>query len=282
MPSIKDVLKPIEVNLVEEKEWGPWDLSGQIMDLASDNAYEEFRASHVADCQTWLEDVIEVGEVSVKDWTPKKEVPITQEDGLLVCNALMEGGTVPDDLEPFFQLVNDAMTWMYEAAYLPHDVDVEYALEVAQERAVESVSLDEGVWEPLGWSDENILEEIVQAVRYVRQENHYDRFLKFYPSQIDAVMKLVGALDSLKLDPDITEDEYLDSLRYDLKNVFDDVLLFFWDALRKEMERVDVFNRTDWRANWTNGILQDKEQVKTATRGIRRFITEARKEEADA
>ncbi len=282
MPSIKDVIKPIEVNLLEEKEWSPYDAAGNAMEWASDNAYEAFRASRIEDCQVWLDDVITVGARSIKDWSPKRGAVITEDEATLVCTALMEEATVPDDLEPFFQLILDAMTWMYEAAYLPQEVDLESALEVAQERAVDSFSLDEGVWEPLGWSDEKILKEIVEAVRYSRLEGHGDRFLKFYPSQIDAVMKLLGALDSLKLDPDITEDEYLGSLGYDLTSIFDDVLLFFWDALRKEMERGDVFNRTDWRANWTNGILQDKEQVKFATQGIRRFVTEARKEEADA
>ncbi len=281
MPAVKDVIKPIEVNLVEEKEWEPWDPAGKITDWASDNAYESFQATGSQECRSWLEDVIATGGVSIKDWSPKRFV-ITEEDADRVCWVLMEKGASDDNLEAFFKLIIDALTWMYEAAYTPQDSDLEWALEQAQEKAVDSVELDEGVWEPLGLSDEKILEEVVQAIRYERQENHYDRFLRFYPSQIDSVMKLLGALGEGEGYPDITDDEYLDALRYDLQSVFDDVVAHFWDILEKDMQEVDVFNRTDWEANWTRGILRDKDMVKDAVQGIRKFLIEATAEESNA
>ena len=251
MPSVKDVIKPIEVNLTDAGEWEAWDPAGQITDWASENAYDSFHATGAQECRSWLEDVIATGGVSIKDWSPKRFV-ITEEDADRVCSALMEKGASDDNLESLFQLIIDALTWMYEAAYTPEDGDLEWALEQAQEKAVDSVELDEDVWAPLGLSDEKILKEIVQAVRYERQQDHYDRFLRFYPSQIDSVMRLLGALSGGEGYPDLTQDEYLDALRYDLKSVFEDVFSYFWEALGKDMDQVDVFNRTDWEANWTS------------------------------
>ena len=48
------------------------------------------------------------------------------------------------------------------------------------------------------------------------------------------------------------------------------------------MQEVDIFNRTDWEANWTKGILKDKDIVKGAVEGIRKFLIEANAEEANA
>ena len=42
MPSVKEVLAPISLNIAEEKGWEPYDPAGNILEWSSDNAYEAF------------------------------------------------------------------------------------------------------------------------------------------------------------------------------------------------------------------------------------------------
>ncbi len=123
-----------------------------------------------------------------------------------------------------------------------------------------------------------MINQIVEAITYSRRDNTYERFLSFDPSKVDVVKKLVSAIKAGKTDPDITRDQYLDSLGYELENIFDQVCGFFWDSLEKQMQDVDVDNRTDWKASWTN-MLQDKDVVRSATQGVQKFIAEEYRED---
>ncbi len=284
MPSVKEVLAPISLNLTEEKGWEAYDPAGNILEWASDNAYDAFRALGTEECRGWLNDVLDVGTGSVKDWSPKKGPAVTETQVDFVCSAMMKKGGVPDSLEPLKQLVIDALTWMYEAAYMPHDSDLEWALEQAQGNVLDSVSLEEEVWEPLlsEFSEEDILRQIADAVTYSRRENMYKRFLKLDPSEIVVVKKMLHLIRRGRGHQDLTQSQSRYDLRSDLESVFDDVEGHFWDNLEKQMQEVDLDNRTDWDASWASK-LQDKDEVRRATLGVQKFIDEEyREDEPDA
>ena len=284
MPSVKEVLAPISLNIAEEKGWEPYDPAGNILEWSSDNAYEAFRALGPQECREWLDDVLDVGTGSVKDWSPKKGPAVTEAQADFVCSAMMEKGGVLDSLEPLKQLIIDALTWMYEAAYMPHDSDLEWALEQAQESAIDSVELDEEVWEPLlkEFPEEEILKQIADAVTYYRRENMYERFLKLDPSKIVVVKNMLSLIKRGRGNRDLTQSQSRYDLRSDLESVFDDVEGYFWNNLEKQMQEVDLDSRTDWKASWTSK-LQDKVEVRHATVGVQKFIAEEyREDESDA
>jgi hypothetical protein len=202
----KPDLRPIEINIVEEKEW-KWDSGGKIMDWASDNAWQDWRNLSARDCEPLVADVAEAG------LTKKERARLKPEDFERICERMKEE---PDLLESLHLAILDASQWMWEEAYIPDDGEIREAMELAEDDFTEDLEWRD-VWKlvvgerplpfkgPLEWrpktfrwTEHQAIREFLKAVSYRRKPGHYDRYLVFEFGTTAPVLGLLEAIEKKK------------------------------------------------------------------------------------
>jgi hypothetical protein len=252
---------PVRISLVEQKEWKPYDPSETSSNWTSDAAWEDFTHMETRDLEPLIDDLSEAK--NEKGRSPRRK--LTSEEVEWLAVQVKEGNGA---LEETKQAITDALNWMYEAAALPSDSDIEEAMEKAAQTVVEEFSLDVDLWEsvlevegrrrgPKEWSprkrfeSEHILGKLLDRVTYERKENHYDRYLVFDFRNAQPVHDVLSrsGWPADRIIPELTGE--FQSLRIDYT-------LDVFSELKKIMEDIDVSNRTDWRKAWksmlTSGI----------------------------
>lgn len=241
------------VNLVEEETWKEhWDSGGKIMDYANDNACDEFHQMGARDFERYVDDLATYRTKGKK--APKK---FSSEEIEWIAKRVKAGDI---RVESVGYAIRDALTWMYEAAYLPQEGDVADAKDQAAENVLGNFSLNLDLWEPvllLGqqrrgpkeWSprkrleEGDILRDLLKHVELEQEEGHYDRFLVFDFRSSQSAKDLLSRSTWAEVD-----------LVYSLKIEFDalrnDYVIDFFSALKKIMEDIDINNRTDWQKSW--------------------------------
>lgn len=268
------------VNIVELPGWKPYDSGGNIMNWASDNAYEEFRHTSKGDLLELVSDMFGRAKPGPLEWSPIR-FEITEEDYDLIWEELQPGTTTK--LESTKLAIIDALQWMWEEAYMPDDGDIELAIERTAETMLDTHGIDTSLWEPLleieGWDEAIILQTLMARVSYERQQNYYDRFVVFDFGEVGAVEKL---LKIVYADPEeLSEKETVRQLKVEFEALADDYMDLFFAKLGKVMSQTDAPNRTDFKKHW-KAVLGDKELMKTVGKEIREFILEARAKGGEA
>jgi hypothetical protein len=244
-------VKPVLVNLAEEEGWKAYDHISQVDNLY-DSAWDSYRAIRQSDGRGWIEDIVgSKAARSVHDWSPKG-VRFDADQFEILFQGLKD-----NELEKTKQLVVDAMVWAFEEAYTPTDVDIDDALSKTGELMLDS-ALDIGLWAPLlesvsGWTEEKILEDLADSVRYEHEADHYERYLYFFTGSesVKALLKAGG------------DNVDLGELNYELKNFANEYVDKFFSVLEKEMRNVDIWNRVRFRWHWKSK-LEDSASVKEA------------------
>jgi hypothetical protein len=154
----------------------------------------------------------------------------------------------------------DAMTWMYEAAYMPQKGDVQDAMTQAARYLEDDYELYEDLWQPVlllyegrrgpkEWSPRKryqaakIIESLLDHVTLEQEEGHYDQYLVFDFRNAPVVHELLSRSPW-------TEEKLVHDLQREFKVLQEQYLSKFFYALEKEMEDVDITNRTNWRKAW--------------------------------
>jgi hypothetical protein len=267
-----------KVNLVEEKGWERWDSGGDLMNWASDTAWDDFRHTSKETCADWVSDIL--GPSHLKR-NPLGR-PVDDEDLVLVCDAILDGD---DRVENTHRMIVDSLQWMYEEAAMPRAADIEDALEMALD-GNESWSGFSDAWDTLveskQWSQEDIMKDLLSQVSFVQKPKAYDRFLVFDFGESKAAQALISTLPPpfhttrpIRFwSPERTKKQaqyHRDSLERDLEVLKDDIVADLFRELVKVMDRMDLYARTDWDANWKN-MLSDKNSVQVARDEIFNFL----------
>jgi hypothetical protein len=268
-----------KINLVEEEGWKPWDPAENLMNWTSDAAWEDFRHTSKETCAEWISDIL--GPFHLKR-NPLAR-PVDDEDIVLVCEAMSDNDEL---LQNTYRMIVDSLQWMYEEAAMPRATDIEDALEMALD-GNESWSGFSDAWETLidsrQWTQETIMKDLLGQVSFAQKPKAYDRFLVFDFGESKAAQTLIGTLPpatSIRLWSPRGAKERMqynrDSLDRDLEVLKDDVVADLFKGLVKVMERMDLYARTDWDANWKN-MLSDKNSVQVARDEIFNFLKAEKK-----
>lgn len=242
------------INIVEEETWKKnWDPADKIMGYASDHAYEAFSQMSVDDVERYVGDLATArdskGRKPRRKFSPS-EIRWTSEQ-------VKDGNKL---VENTHYAIVDALTWMYEAAYMPNKGDIEHAMDQAKESVTNNFSLNLHLWEPVlllnqqrrgpkEWSPRKRIEgggivmDLLKHVDFEQAENHYDRFLVFDFRSSQAVKDLLSRYQG-------AEAALVYALRSELDAIQRDYVIDFFDALEKTMEELDIENRANWRAAW--------------------------------
>lgn len=241
-----------KINLVEQEEWKPFDPSDKIAEWASDAAWQDF--SHMSADSLWEY----VNDLAT--WRTKgKKAPRKFSSEQIQWIAEQFRGR-RELVEETRNAIIDAMTWMYEAAYLPEKGDIEEAMERAVGVLIYDYPLSHDLWEPVLQLEESrrgpkewrprkrleereILQDLLKHISFEQEEGHYDRYLVFDFRSSQVVKDLLSRSDWDE--PTLTK-----VLKQEFKDLSDTYLWRFFDALKKIMEDVDISNRTDWKLSW--------------------------------
>lgn len=266
---------PLRINISEEDLWAPYDTArsdtnrnrGNVWDWASDNAWDDWRQIG-RECLDILKDLVDA-------YVPKsKAKKISEYDIRRICEA------IKDDDAPFEEIRQafvDAATWAWEEAYTPEDSDLEKALEYAMDEAIGEVSpptywgemLNPNVQGPKDWSPlrkftkKDFLREIEAGISFEHEDNQWDRFIVFDLMDGPVVKYMRRKLKSGFAD---TEGELVTvdaaAFETDMRDHFvDPVIHKMGRALDKVMERVEPWQRVDFKKHWKE-ILRDKSRAK--------------------
>jgi hypothetical protein len=267
-------LESKRVNIVEQRRWKPYDPAGETMELASNNAYDEFKHMSKNDLIRLVEDMLGRAKQGPLEWSPRTFV-LSDEEYDLILEEIKDYSS--DLLETARESIVDALQWMWEVAYMPDDGDIELAVEETDETMADTHGIDESLWEPLlerkGWDERTVIESLAEEVTYERQEGYYDRYIVFNFGEAKAVEKL---LKTVYADPEeLSEKETVSQLKVEFEALEDSYLDLFFDKLDKIMQNIDAANRTDFKKQW-KAMLGDKNQMNAVGKEIREFILEAR------
>lgn len=248
---------PVRINLVEQKGWEPWDWAGRLSERASDAAHEDYSNLDEGRLIDFLRDMagddLTKGWTGPKEWSPRKKKISDEEFEWL--STQLEGTA----LENTRYAILDAMTWMYEEAMTPSNVDIRDAILRMKDFARSHFDVDEELWEPIVgeapglWFENQIAEELSDEVQYLREDNHYDRFLVFTPALSEVVQDLIEKSPWPKK-------KLYSRLETQFRSFQEWYLDHFWDAVHKEFDDVDITNRTRWSKHW-NDMLNFKAQM---------------------
>ncbi len=265
--------KPIRIDLVEQEGWQRYDTASGEVDF-SDHAWEAYKYMSQIDLESHLNDIAETP-VKLKGRKVQKLNVSSDELGYLV-HRLREGD---DRLETARQMITDTLNWMYEAAAMPSDSDVEYAMEqVSEEIMADGMNLTEELFEPVinwnlsphhlgpkAWSPaarkyrpEEVAKQLSEAIAFVHQKDRWDRYLDFDFWKMPVIQELT------KIDP---SPEMRGRLEVEFKYFTSEYLNAFFRRLEKIMANVDIDNRADWRKQW-KAILEDAFTVVEARKGL--------------
>jgi len=245
---------PIKINIVEEEDWKKkYDSATGALDWVSDQGWEDFRHMDLTTLEGLIEDIIAVPKKGKK----KSKINFTPEQLEYLARELKDRS---DKLEQTQRMITDAATWMYEAAAIPSDKDVEYAMERAKEDFTENQGndlygdpwdpiIDENVrngpkdWSPIKrYSSVEILSQLFQFINFKREKDHWDRYLVFDFWNAPYMQTLFSRWKGSAWAYDRISSEFK-SLAEGYVN---DVL----KRLGKIMEDVDISNRADWSDSW--------------------------------
>jgi hypothetical protein len=266
-------LKTIRINLVEEKGWKPYDSAGDIMIWASDNAHEELSRMDRDDCRGLVEDLIggrKLVQTGPKEWSPRG-ITVSDEDLDAICDGI---DNVVPELESTQQAILDALTWSWEVAFTPSDSDIEHAVELAKEEMPDHFDPDDELWEPLleapknAWGASLIVTHLVGPVIDEREENHYERYIKF---DINGTAPVLELLKAVRRDPERTVEGTIRYLEQELASLSASFVSVFFSKLQRVREDVDVSNRTDFRKQWKS-MLSDVDRMNGVRSEIAAFV----------
>lgn len=264
-----------KINLVEEPTWKEhWDPADKIGNYASDNAYEEFSHMSALDLEQHVDEIATYRTKGKK--APRKFSP---EEIRWIAKRVKAQDT---RVEAVNYAILDALTWMYEAAYMPEKDDIETAMERAADNVLGNFSLNLDLWEPVlllnqqrrgpkEWSPRKRLEEggivkdLLEHVEFEQEEGHYDRFLVFDFRSSQVAKDLLSRSTWSEID-------LVYSLRIEFDALRNDYVIDFFHALNRIMDKVDIGNRTDWRLSWKAMLSSG------GTPGIQREMAAAVKE----
>lgn len=272
---------PIRINLVEHPEWKKrWEPGNAYISQASDLA-SEYVAGIDRDTlrglvETLAKDIFHKDSQSgPQDWTPRNV--LGPEDLDLITEKLQEDSSM---LEATYSPLIDAATWMYESALMPDDGDAHAALESALEKFEKEkrYSLDWDLWEPLlatGVDAQDILHKLFgRSVVYERHQGQYDRNLVFH-------LELSGAPNELlKLVPRKDQAGVMRAVKDEWKDLVKSFIPYFFRALDKQMQDIDLSNRINWKSAWRT-VLADRDNGPYQTEMLK-FIREQRRKGSSA
>lgn len=278
--------KPWKVNLVAQPGWEPWDPAGKISEMAFTMSLEYMQDIKAQNVYLWLaQDIAQAlykprAESGPHEWSPRAQ--LTSVDLLLIANGTMEADS---RLESTRQLIDDTVTWMFEAALMPSDRDIRDAL-IDAKRAVED-TFDLGkvsdpwelgydnLWEPLletGITLNGILSEMMgMGISYYREEGHYDRFLEFDLNKSSSPSMLLAAVPT-KVRGWVTR-----SIEDDWKRLSQSLIERFFQTLARDMSFVDPGNRTSWKTSWNEALKTT--DLKPIQKEMLAYVREIRKQE---
>ncbi len=255
---------PIKVNLVDHTGWKPFDPTDKITEWANDAAWEDLRHMDADDLETYVYDLSDAK--GKRGGKPRWKFSSDEIEWL--AKQVKEN---PDLVEETRNAIVDAMTWMYEAAYMPQKGDIQEAMESAVETLIDDYPLNHDLWGPVlalealrrgpkEWSPRKrleateILKDLLEHVSLEQEEGHYDRYLVFDFRNAKVVHDLLSRSTWQRA-----------MLENALGREFDDLsetyLWRFFDALKNNMEDLDIQNRTDWRKAWRS-MLSDGQHMK--------------------
>lgn len=242
------------VNIVEESEWKKhWDPADKISNYASDNAFDEFSYMKAGDLEQYVDDLATYRTKGKK--APRK---FTSEQIEWIAERVKAQDT---RVEAVNYAIMDALTWMYEAAYMPQKGDILDAMEKAVEILIDDYPLRVDIWAPVlelesqrrigpkEWrprkklETHEVLSDLMKHVSLEQEEDHYDRYLVFDFRSSQVVKDLLSRSDW-------QEPTIVNALNREFRDLSDTYLWRFFDALKEIMEDLDIPNRTDWRAAW--------------------------------
>jgi hypothetical protein len=243
---------PTKFNLVEQEGWQRYDTAnGKSMDWIHDAGWEDFRHMDLNTLEGLIDDISHVPQKGKK----KSKLDFSSEELRYLAEQLKEGN---DKLEEPKRLIVDAATWMYEAAAIPNDSDIESAIEKATEDLISYAEFQEDIWDeiltekvrqgPMEWTPRkryesaHILKQLSERIKLVHEKGKWDRFLVFdfweAPIVHELFRKNRGSASAYE------------QLKREFQQLSDGYVADLFKYLDKEMENVDINNRTDWNASW--------------------------------
>lgn len=252
MPT-EDIFPELRINLVELKDWKPYDPSDKIMEWSSEAAFEALHHMSSDDLETYVNDLTMArGKRGAK---PRRR--FTSEEIEWLAQKVKEGDPLVEETR---HAIQDAMTWMYEAAYMPNQSDVDDSMEDAGKSVINDLEIRKDIWDPVlsleeerrgpkEWSPrkkveaKEILSQLVSKISLEQKEGHYDRYLvtNFLSAQVTKDLLSRSHWQRAMLQ---------NALGREFKDLVDVYLGYFFDFLKRTMEDLDIENRADWRAAW--------------------------------
>lgn len=248
-----DIFPELRINLVEQKGWKQYDPSGKIMEWSSDSAFDALHHMSADDLETYVNDLATA--LGKRGGRPKMR--FTSQEIEWLAQKVKDGDPL---VEQTRYAIQDALTWMYEAAYMPSRTDVRDAMDEATKSMVEDWDLRKDIWDPVlaldearrgpkEWSPRKkfemrvILSQLLDQIRLDQEENHYDQYM---------VTSFLGAQATKDLlsRSDWERSMLENALGREFKDLMDAYLHSFFKHLEKSMEDLDIENRADWRKAW--------------------------------
>lgn len=270
-----------KVNLVEEDEWKKdYDPAGRILEWAWQSAIDA------------LEHEVRWPRGSCPDYVADLAPKLDRDEIERVCEGLEDRD---DRLAQTEMAIQDALQWAFELAYMPGDGDIEDALESAFDEVRNNLyfrdEVVEGTMQWMGIEEERLVNDLLKHVRYEHPTHRghptYDRYIVFDFGKSNLLKSLIKGPFSVKREAPLGPKEWSPSkfmpatkeeqaaAREDVvrsvEELQDDIMLFFWKALAKEMERADIFNRLEVGPQWKS-ILKDRPRVRGIRKEIRDFL----------
>jgi hypothetical protein len=265
--------KSIRINLTEQEGWQRYDTASGDVDF-SDHAWQSYKYMGDDDIERYLNDIAE---------TPAKlkrrkllKLDLSHDQLRYLRHQLREAD---DRLDEPRRMITDALQWMYEAAWIPSDGDIEYAMkQVSEEIMADDMNLDEELFSPVvnfypsenrrgpkAWSPrgrkflgEEVAKQISDAITLSHEKDHWDRYLDFDFWSMPVTKQL------LKIDP---SPEMHERIEKEFNSFFSQYVYALFRRLEKIMANVDIDNRADWRQSWKS-MLEDGYTVNEARKGL--------------
>lgn len=270
MPA-EDIFPEIKINLVEQKGWKPYDPSDKIMEWASDGAFDALYHMSTDDIETYVNDLaMALGKRGAK---PRRKFTSGEIEWL--AQQVKEESPL---VEQTRYAIQDALTWMYEAAYMPQKVDVQEAMLRAAHSMIEDLDLRKDIWDPVlaleearrgpkEWSPRKkfqvreILSQLLDNIVFEQEEDYYDRYLVTSFMGAQATKDLLSRSD---WEPSMLQN----ALGREFKDLMNAFLSSFFDHLESGMKDLDIENRADWKKAWksmlNSGVAPDVQKEMAA------------------
>jgi hypothetical protein len=243
---------PIKINLVEQQGWEKYDTASGGLEWAFDSGWEDFRHMDARTLADLIDDIASVPQKGKK----KSKLDFDSEELRYLAEQLKEGN---DQLQETQRMIVDAAQWMYEAAAIPTDGDIQDAMEKVKEDFISYEQLEEeDIWEkiltekvrrgPMDWSPRKkyeiaeILKQLSERITLKHEKGKWDRFLVFDFWEARIVQELFSRHRG--------SPEAYEALKRDFERLSNGYVADVFKYLDKIMKDVDINNRTDWTSSW--------------------------------